>query len=578
MLQRPSIVDALNGVTGFSYDPNGNLLTVTDARGNTITHEYDSMDRLNRRIDQLGKAETFAYDGNGNLVSTTDRKLQTTTFVYDPLNRRTQASYADGAIASFTYDAAGRLFQADDTADPHRPISMAYDTLDRLLSESTTLGSVSYAYDTFGRRTAMTVSGQSPVAYTYDANSRLRTITQASLNPVDIQYDATGRRTLLSLPNQVSTEYQYDFGSRLTALIYRNALAQLGDLTYQYDNAGNRIAVGGSWARTLLPDPVPSATYDAANRQLAFGNRTLTFDDNGSLMILSDTPGTKTFTWDTRNRLVALSGATAASFAYDALDRRTRRETSGGLRIYQYDGVNTIREFLNGQEATYLRTLAVDEALTRSDATGTVAFLTDALGSTIALTDDGGAIGTTHTYEPFGRTLAGGPATGNPFQFTGRENDETGLLYYRARYYTPLLARFISEDPLLVPMHLLTGCLGIRLNRTVWVVPGMVNGDLPLIDPTKLTATYLYVANNPLFSGDPTGLDKDRRPDDCAEYSGCMAACLPAGFTSYFIACLRQCTRVPARYKPLCAIACVAIAGIGALNSCDALCNKVRCK
>lgn len=181
----------------------------------TISHGYDNMDRLNRRIDQLGKPETFSYGGNGNLVGTIDRKNQTATFTYDPLNRRTQASYADGAVATFQFDAAGRLLQADDTADPHRPITMAYDTLDRLLSETTLLGTVGYQYDALGRRTQMTAAGQSPVTYTYDHSSRLRTITQAPLNPVDIQYDAAGRRTLLTLPNGVSTEYVYDLGSRV---------------------------------------------------------------------------------------------------------------------------------------------------------------------------------------------------------------------------------------------------------------------------------------------------------------------------------------------------------------------------
>ena len=54
-----------------------------------------------------------------------------------------------------------------------------------------------------------------------------------------IDYDPLGRRTLLTLPNGVSTEYAYDSASRLTALIYRNALGPLGDLTYQYDANGN---------------------------------------------------------------------------------------------------------------------------------------------------------------------------------------------------------------------------------------------------------------------------------------------------------------------------------------------------
>lgn len=50
--------------------------------------------------------------------------------------------------------------------------------------------------------------------------------------------------------------------------------------------------------------------------------------------------------------------------------------------------------------------------------------------------------------EPFGNTTASGPADGSPFQYTGRENDGTGLYYCRARYYSPVYQRFISEDPL----------------------------------------------------------------------------------------------------------------------------------
>jgi RHS repeat-associated protein len=53
-----------------------------------------------------------------------------------------------------------------------------------------------------------------------------------------------------------------------------------------------------------------------------------------------------------------------------------------------------------------------------------------------------------YTYEPFGKTADTGGLNTNPFQFTGRENDGTGLYYYRARYYHPGLQRFMSEDPI----------------------------------------------------------------------------------------------------------------------------------
>ena len=85
--------------------------------------------------------------------------------------------------------------------------------------------------------------------------------------------------------------------------------------------------------------------------------------------------------------------------------------------------------------ATLLTGLGVDEYLSRTDTAGTWNFLTDALGSTLALTDNVGTVQTQYTYEPFGQvTVASAPST-NPFQYTGREQDGTGLYYYRTRYY-----------------------------------------------------------------------------------------------------------------------------------------------
>jgi len=98
----------------------------------------------------------------------------------------------------------------------------------------------------------------------------------------------------------------------------------------------------------------------------------------------------------------------------------------------------------------------------------------DALGSVIALTDDTGMVKTTYTYDPFGKVTITGEASDNPFQYTGRENDSTGLYYYRARYYSPELQRFISEDPI-----------------------GRAGGDVNY---------FAYVGNNPVNLTDPLGL------------------------------------------------------------------------
>jgi RHS repeat-associated protein len=98
--------------------------------------------------------------------------------------------------------------------------------------------------------------------------------------------------------------------------------------------------------------------------------------------------------------------------------------------------------------ANILSGLGVDEFLTRTDvpAGATSSFLTDALGSAIALADSAGAVQSEYTYEPFGRTTVTGAPNANPFQYTSRENDGIGLYYYRARYYHPELQRFAGED------------------------------------------------------------------------------------------------------------------------------------
>ena len=465
------ITDARGGTTGFAYDGNGNLLTLTDARGHSTTHTYDSMDRLATRTDPVGASESFQYDGVGNLVQHTDRKGQVATFSYDALNRRTGASYADGSTTSFAYDAAGRLVAATDSVGG--ALEHSYDVLDRLLTQRTPLGTVGYQYDALGRRTQFEVPGVAPTTYGYDANSRLTEILQGP-QAVGIQYDDAGRRTLLTLPNGVSTEYQYDIASRLTGLIYRHGAGVLGDLTYAHDPAGNRTRVGGSFARTLLPDAVASATYDAANRQLTFGSLTLAYDANGNL--LSD--GTTTYTWDARNRLIALTGpGLAASFQYDPQGRRLTKTVNGTSTQFLYNGLDVAQQLEPQRTTTYLRSLAIDETLGMTDPDGAFFLTADALGSSLAASDTSGATVTEYTYAPFGATTTTDPAFPNPFQFTGRENDSVaGLYYYRARYYHPGVSRFVSEDQL-----------------------GFAGGDFNL---------YGYVRNKPTRFVDPLGLQQ----------------------------------------------------------------------
>jgi RHS repeat-associated protein len=137
-----------------------------------------------------------------------------------------------------------------------------------------------------------------------------------------------------------------------------------------------------------------------------------------------------------------------ASFGYDGVGRRRAKTVGGTTTEFLYDSLNPVQELASGVPAANILTgLAIDEYFQRTDPSSTRHYLTDALGSVIALTDAAGAVQTSYTYEPFGTSTTAGASTTNPMGFTSREADGTGVYFYRARYYDPRLQRFSAEDP-----------------------------------------------------------------------------------------------------------------------------------
>lgn len=100
--------------------------------------------------------------------------------------------------------------------------------------------------------------------------------------------------------------------------------------------------------------------------------------------------------------------------------------------------------------ASILTGLTVDEVFQRTEGATVRTLIGDALGSTLALADGAGVIHTSYTYAPYGETTSSGTASANTSQFTGREKDNDGLYYYRARYYHPIFGRFVGGPQLQV--------------------------------------------------------------------------------------------------------------------------------
>jgi RHS repeat-associated protein len=143
------------------------------------------------------------------------------------------------------------------------------------------------------------------------------------------------------------------------------------------------------------------------------------------------------------------SGGTV-TFKYDPFGRRIYKSSSSGTSVFAYDGDNLVEETdsLGAVVARYEDTQNIDEPLAMLRSSATSYYHADGLGSVTSLSSSAGSIANTYTYDSFGKLTASTGSLVNPFRYTARESDaETGLYYYRARYYDQTTGRFLNEDP-----------------------------------------------------------------------------------------------------------------------------------
>jgi RHS repeat-associated protein len=325
----------------------------------------------------------------------------------------------------------------------------SYDTLNRLTSlappSAFGSGSFGFTYDALSRRTQMTRPNSVTTNYAYDNLSRLTSVLHqlsgSTIDGASYTLDSAGNRTAKTDQlAAVTSNYTYDAIYQLTQVTQANNTTE----SYSYDAVGNRTASLG----------VSSYTTNASNEMTANSNASYAYDSNGNTLTKTVGSNTTSYTWDYENRLTSVtlpgSGGTV-SFKYDPFGRRIEKSSSATTSVFAYDADNLIEE-TNSSGAVvsrYTQTQNIDEPLAMLRSSATSYYNADGLGSVTSLTNSSGAASQTYTYDSYGNVTATSGSLTNPFQYSGREFDsETGLYYYRARYYDPSVGRFISEDPI----------------------------------------------------------------------------------------------------------------------------------
>ena len=348
---------------------------------------------------------------------------------------------------AYTYDAASNRTGFTDPESGSTAYS--YDTLNRLTSlvppSAFGSGSFGFSYDALSRRTQMTRPNSVTTSYTYDNLSRLTSVLHqlsgSTIDGASYTLDSAGNRTAKTDQlAAVTSNYTYDAIYQLTQVTQANNTTE----SYSYDAVGNRTASLG----------VSSYTTNASNELTATSNSSHTYDSNGNTLTKTVGSNTTSYTWDFENRLTSVTlpgtGGTV-TFKYDPLGRRIEKISPTTTSVFAYDGDNLIEEANSSGAvvARYTQTQNIDEPVAMLRSSATSYYNADGLGSVTSLTNSSGAAAQTYTYDSYGNVTATSGSLTNPFQYTGRERDtETGLNYYRARYYDPSFGRFLGEDPI----------------------------------------------------------------------------------------------------------------------------------
>jgi len=512
----------------YAYNFAGQLASMTDAKSHVTSFLYDDAGRHTKKTLPDLTYEQYFYNAAGDMTSRRLADGNTNNFTYDTMNRLTQIAYYDNnKFANFTYLANGQR----DTASTRTTLLATpqvtdydYDVLGRLKQVMVPDGrAVSYTYNDNDQRTSMTTPAGT-VYYGYNPLGQLDTVRFGSptATPTSYEYDPVGFMNKKTLPSGVTTAYSPNVRDQLTNVTSRNsANTILQSFDYQLDNAGTRKKVtelGGSyitwdydnlyrlkaekrfnssdiltWQAGFTYDlagnrdsmTVSSTTttysYNALDQLTSAGAVTYNYNGRGDLTKITNGSNITNYTYDAADQLTNVTATGVnATYVYNADGKRVKQTLGSAVTNYLWDEASAygdvVYEYSNTGSALANYVLAGTQLISQTKSGTTSYFLQDGQGSTRGLTSSSGTLTNSYSYTAFGE-LFNSAATGTNYLYTGQQFDtSTGLYSLRARYYTPALGRFLSQDTYPVNFG----------------------------NPTELNR-YGYTGNNPINAMDPSG-------------------------------------------------------------------------
>ncbi|MEW2066316.1 RHS repeat-associated core domain-containing protein [Streptomyces sp. NPDC007346] len=466
------------GTSAYTYDSLGRPETVIDGRGIKTVYVYDNRDRVTM-VSSTNATVRYTYESDGNLIQRSD-STGVITYAFDPLSRETVRTLQNGSQTVLAYTPAGNV---DTYKDPAGLTDYTWNKVNKLKEFKDPQGKVTtYEYNANDVRTTTTYPGSTVHTVTPDKSGRPEKIKATSPKGtlVDLTYtygygtggatDGSKTRTSTDAVAGTKTSYEYDSAGRFSYAAENKGATLNSSWQYCYDLAGNLTSQGVDKG---CPRGTTYTVNDAQQITAKDGSTAnWSYDRIGNETAGAPTPeGTRTGAkWSDYSQMTSVTtGGKTYAGQYGSTDQSER------IRL----GDTFFHNGPLGLSAT--STAGVDTGFNREPG-GTLNsmtrggknhyYLTDALGSVVALADETGTKVNTYAYSPRGvQRATTSEQVPQPYRFAGGYQDATGLYHFAARYYDPNIGRFTTPDP-----------SGQEKNP------------------------YLYAAGDPVNQIDPTGL------------------------------------------------------------------------